>query len=89
MRNLKLTIAYNGRNYVGWQVQLNGDTIQQQLEKAWTEVTGEEIRILASGRTDSGVHARGQVCSLETNSVISNSKPVSYTHLTLPTIYSV
>ena len=74
MRNLKLTIAYNGRNYVGWQVQLNGDTIQQQLEKAWTEVTGEEIRILASGRTDSGVHARGQVCSLETNSVISNSK---------------
>jgi len=74
MRHLKLTVAYDGRNYVGWQVQNNGDTIQRRLEKAWTDVTGEKIRITASGRTDSGVHARGQVCSLATNSVIPNAK---------------
>lgn len=74
MRYLKLTVAYDGRNYVGWQVQLNGPSIQQKLEEAWTDVTGEKIRILASGRTDSGVHARGQVCSLGTGSVIPNTK---------------
>ena len=74
MRHLKLTIAYDGRNYVGWQVQLNGDSVQQRLEEGWAEVTGEKIRIIASGRTDSGVHARGQVCSLATESVIPNAK---------------
>ena len=72
MRYLKLTIAYDGTDYVGWQVQDNGITVQQRLEEAWTRVTGETTRITASGRTDSGVHA-----------------PVSYTHLTLPTSYSV
>ena len=74
MRHLKLTVAYDGRNYLGWQVQHNGISIQQRMEEGWTEVTGEKIRILASGRTDSGVHARGQVCSLSTNSVIANEK---------------
>ena len=74
MRHLKLTVAYDGRNYVGWQVQLNGISIQQRMEEAWAEVTGEKIRIIASGRTDSGVHARGQVCSLATDSVIPNAK---------------
>lgn len=74
MRHLKLTIAYDGRNYVGWQVQLNGISIQQRLEEGWKDVTGEKIRITASGRTDSGVHARGQVCSLATDSKIPNAK---------------
>ncbi len=73
MRHLKLTIAYDGRNYAGWQVQKNGITIQQRLEEGWTDVTGESIRITASGRTDSGVHARGQVCSLATDSKIPNA----------------
>ena len=57
MRRLKLTIAYDGTNYVGWQVQPNGITIQQRLEEAWSGLTGEQIRIAASGRTDAGVHA--------------------------------
>lgn len=73
MRHLKLTVAYDGKNYVGWQVQKNGVAVQQRLEEAWTEVTGETIRITASGRTDSGVHARGQVCSLATESKIPNA----------------
>ncbi|MFK7770239.1 MAG: tRNA pseudouridine(38-40) synthase TruA [Mariniblastus sp.] len=68
MRHLKLTVAYDGTDYVGWQVQDNGISIQQRMEEAWTKVTGEKIRITASGRTDSGVHARGQVCSLSTES---------------------
>ena len=74
MRHLKLTIAYDGKNYVGWQVQKNGISVQQELEKGWCEVTGETLRITSSGRTDSGVHARGQVCSLATDSVIPNAK---------------
>ena len=68
MRHLKLTIAYDGKNYVGWQVQKNGVSVQQRLEEAWHKLTGEQRRITASGRTDSGVHASGQVCSIETDS---------------------
>lgn len=66
MRHLKLTVMYDGANYVGWQFQTNGVSVQEKLEAAWLEITGETIRITASGRTDSGVHARRQVCSLKT-----------------------
>lgn len=66
MRHLKLTIMYDGTNYVGWQLQPNGISVQEKLEAAWLEITGETIRITASGRTDAGVHARRQVCSLKT-----------------------
>jgi tRNA pseudouridine38-40 synthase len=68
MRNLKLTISYDGTDYVGWQIQHNGIAVQQRLEEAWEKITGEHIRITASGRTDAGVHALAQVCSLKTNS---------------------
>jgi tRNA pseudouridine38-40 synthase len=68
MRNLKLTIAYDGTDYVGWQVQKNGISVQQRLEEAWLKVTRESIRITASGRTDGGVHAKAQVCGLKTAS---------------------
>ena len=68
MRNIKLVISYDGTDYVGWQVQPNGISIQQCLETAWASVTGEQLRITASGRTDSGVHALGQVCSFATES---------------------
>ena len=66
MRYLKLTVAYDGANYVGWQVQPNGLSVQQRIEEAWLATTQEQIRIVASGRTDAGVHALGQVCSLAT-----------------------
>lgn len=62
-----MIIAYDGTNYVGWQVQLNGMSIQAHLERALHEVTDEEIRIEGSGRTDSGVHARAQVAHFDTN----------------------
>ncbi len=67
MRHLKLTVAYEGTDYVGWQVQPNGVTVQQRLEEAWHATTQEQIRVVASGRTDAGVHAIGQVCSVATN----------------------
>lgn len=70
MRHLKLTVSYDGTDYVGWQVQDNGISVQQRLEEAWFSVTQEKIRITASGRTDAGVHAVAQVCSLQTRSPI-------------------
>ena len=71
MRHLKLTVAYDGASYVGWQVQKNGVSVQEKLEAAWEQITGETIRITASGRTDSGVHARAQVCGLVTQSQLT------------------
>jgi len=70
MRYLKLTIAYDGTDYVGWQVQDNGVSVQQRLEEGWKKVTTETTRITASGRTDSGVHALAQVCSVVTGSAL-------------------
>ena len=84
MRCLKVTIAYQGTHYVGWQVQPNGISVQEMLEKAWTCVTHEQIRITASGRTDSGVHALRQVCSLNTTSCISAEKIAQALNANLP-----
>jgi tRNA pseudouridine38-40 synthase len=74
MRNIKLTIEYDGTNYCGWQVQDNGPTIQGSLEKALLSVTGESITVHGSGRTDAGVHARGQVANFTTCSSIPGEK---------------
>ena len=84
MRHLKLTIAYDGTDYVGWQVQKNGISVQQRLEEAWQAVTGESIRITSSGRTDSGVHALGQVCSLQSRSTIHGERMMFALNANLP-----
>lgn len=65
MRNLKLTVAYEGTNFAGWQVQPNQRTIQSEIESALSKVEGEAVKIVGSGRTDAGVHALGQVASFE------------------------
>jgi tRNA pseudouridine38-40 synthase len=70
MRNIRLTLAYDGGDYVGWQVQPNGRSVQAVVENAILKLTGEPLRILAAGRTDSGVHALGQVASFRTDSAI-------------------
>lgn len=61
----RLTIAYDGTAYAGWQVQPNHPTIQQRLEEVIAELTGDEVKIHGSGRTDQGVHARGQEAHVE------------------------
>lgn len=65
-----LTIAYDGTAYCGWQIQPDGPTVQQCVETAIKELTGEQTRVLVAGRTDAGVHALGQVACFETNSKI-------------------
>lgn len=63
MRNIRLTLAYDGGDYVGWQVQPNGRSVQAVVEQAIQKLTGETVRVMAAGRTDSGVHALGQVAN--------------------------
>ena len=65
MRNLKLTIAYEGTGFAGWQVQPNQRTIQSEIEAALEKVEERPVKIQGSGRTDAGVHALGQVASVE------------------------
>ena len=65
-----MTIAYDGTNYNGWQIQPKGTTIQQVVQNALKTITGEDIKVLASGRTDAGVHAQGQVICFDTDSTI-------------------
>jgi tRNA pseudouridine38-40 synthase len=70
-RWLKLTIAYDGGAYAGWQVQPDKPTVQGALESAWQEITQESVRITAAGRTDAGVHALGQVVGISTETRLS------------------
>ncbi len=70
-RTYKLTIEYDGTNFVGWQRQPNGRTVQAEIERALQTITREETGIVGAGRTDSGVHARGQVASFTTNSLMT------------------
>jgi tRNA pseudouridine38-40 synthase len=63
IHNFKLTIEYDGSGYCGWQRQKNEPTIQGEIEKALNKMTGQTISLKGSGRTDSGVHAYGQVAN--------------------------
>jgi len=67
---IKLTIAYDGSAYVGWQLQRNGMSIQQCVEQALLQLSGEQVRVHSSGRTDAGVHARGMVCHFVTDRIL-------------------
>lgn len=71
MRNIKLTIEYDGTNYHGWQSQKNNaSTIQTAIQAAVRKLTGEDCKLIGSGRTDAGVHALGQVANFKTDSKI-------------------
>jgi tRNA pseudouridine38-40 synthase len=68
MRNLKLVLSYNGGDFHGWQTQPGFRTVQETLETALQQLTGEtKVRVNASGRTDTGVHAVGQVVNCYSN----------------------
>jgi tRNA pseudouridine38-40 synthase len=68
MRTIRLSIEYDGTNYQGWQVQPKGPTIQGILEEKIGLLTGQPVQLFGSGRTDSGVHALGQVAHFKTES---------------------
>lgn len=68
MRTIKLTLAYDGTDFAGWQTQQSGQTLQATLEETIEKITGARSSTLASGRTDAGVHALGQVVSFRTES---------------------
>lgn len=72
MRNIKLTIEYDGKRYLGWQRLGDSEkTIQEKVEGVIKLLTGEEIEIVGSGRTDAGTHARGQVANFKTTHQMS------------------
>lgn len=68
MRNIKLTIEYDGTNYHGWQIQPNAITIQAAVQEALAKITKTQTQITGAGRTDTGVHAAGQVANFHTHS---------------------
>ncbi len=84
MRNIKLTIAYDGTNYKGWQLQKNGRTVQEELEEAIEKIFGKHHRVNAASRTDAGVHARGQVAHFKVSSPILSQKIVMALNTVLP-----
>lgn len=85
MRNLKMTIEYDGRRYSGWQRLTDSDkTIQGKIESVLTQVMGEEIVIIGSGRTDAGTHARGQVANFKTTAIMEVPKMVEVLNRYLP-----
>lgn len=74
MKNIKLTIEYEGTNYSGWQIQNNAITIQGILQEAIENLTKEKINLIGSGRTDAKVHALGQVANFKTSSNIPGER---------------
>ncbi|MBR1420346.1 MAG: tRNA pseudouridine(38-40) synthase TruA [Selenomonadaceae bacterium] len=86
-RNIALTVAYDGTNYEGFQRQSNGRAIQNILERKLEKIFGDSIELAASGRTDSGVHARGQVVNFFSNGSIPIEKiPVAVNSILPPDI---
>lgn len=83
MRNLKITLEYDGTNYAGWQTQKQ-KTIQAALEKALRKILSEKIKIIGSGRTDAGVHAFEQVANFKTHSRLAARKIQSALNALLP-----
>lgn len=84
MRRIRIIIEYDGTNYVGWQVQPNGVSVQQKLNEALLSVTGETIQVHGSGRTDSGVHARAQVGHFDTDARMRADKFAVAMNVNLP-----
>ena len=81
---IKLTVSYDGTSYCGWQRQSDKPSIQQTIEEAIKQITNESVKICGSGRTDSGVHALGQVCHFDTNSTIPPENFFKALNIVLP-----
>lgn len=74
MKRIRLIIAYDGTDYCGWQIQSNGITIEEEVTKALRDLLQEEVEVIGASRTDSGVHAMGNVAVFDTNTRIPAEK---------------
>ncbi len=74
MKRIKLTVAYDGTEYSGWQIQPNAPTIEAELDAAIEQLTGEVLHVTGASRTDAGVHALGNVAVFDTNSTIPGDR---------------
>ncbi|MCH8927150.1 MAG: tRNA pseudouridine(38-40) synthase TruA [Candidatus Marinimicrobia bacterium] len=81
---MKLLLEYDGTNYSGWQKQKNGITVQGELEKSLKIIVGQDLTVTGAGRTDKGVHAKGQVANFKTSADIPADKIKSGLNGTLP-----
>lgn len=88
MRNIKMTLDYDGSKYKGWQKQnqkgSNVATVQDKLENILSKMTGEEIQVIGCGRTDSGVHAKNYIANFKTNSLMTLDQIIEYINEYLP-----
>lgn len=74
MKRVKLIVSYDGTNYCGWQIQNNGITIEEVINKALSELLNEKISVIGASRTDSGVHAMGNIAVFDTETRIPAEK---------------
>ena len=74
MKRIKLTVAYDGTNYSGWQIQPNAPTVEQVLDSAVYALTGEKVHVTGASRTDAGVHGLGNVAVFDTESTIPGER---------------
>lgn len=84
MKRIKLTVAYDGTGYCGWQIQPNGITVEEVLNRALSELTGESIKVIGASRTDAGVHAEGNVAVFDTESTIPPQRMACAVNCRLP-----
>jgi tRNA pseudouridine38-40 synthase len=84
VQTVKLTLQYDGTNYVGWQRQPNGVSIQELVERALEPIDGRRVAIVGAGRTDAGVHALGQVASVELESNLDTATLARALNAALP-----
>jgi len=85
MRNLKMTVEYDGTRYKGWQKQKEGvSTIQEKIENVLSKMTGEDIQVIGCGRTDSGVHAENYIANFHTDCGYSVDAMLDYLYEYLP-----
>lgn len=85
MRNLRMTIQYDGSRYNGWQKQKKGEsTIQYKIESVLSKMTGEEVQVIGCGRTDAGVHAENYIANFHTECTLSTNSMLDYLYEFLP-----
>ena len=89
MRLIKIILEYDGRSYYGWQIQPNRSSIQETIEKSLKKIIKEKTSVIASGRTDAGVHAEAQVAHFRTKSKMTTFQILKALNSVLPNDISI